>query len=60
VPLEIPDHYKNDFLEAVSLVEFSRRLLEKIFRDEFKLRQPNMAKEIEEFISLPDVPSYLR
>jgi hypothetical protein len=65
---EVPTSYKDDFLEAYSLVVFSpkasaalsRRLLQKIFRNEFNLRQSNMAKEIEEFINLPDVPSYLK
>lgn len=64
---EVPESYKNDYKEAASVISLSpkasaaisRRLLQNVLREEFKITKHSLAKEIEEFISLKDVPSYL-
>jgi hypothetical protein len=64
---EVPTEYKDDFHEACSVLAISpkasaalsRRLLQKILQVKFGIQQPNLAREIEEFIKLKDVPSYL-
>lgn len=67
VEQEVPNEYKRDFLEACAVLPvspkasaaLSRRLLQKIFREEFKINHPSLAREIEDFIHRRDVPSYL-
>lgn len=63
----IPDSYKSEFLEACSILSLSpkasaalsRRILQRILREEFDITYPSLAKEIDDFIQLKDVPSYL-
>ncbi len=64
---EVPERYRRDFAEACSVLSLSpkasaalsRRLLQDIIRQDFKITHPNLAQEIEAFINLKDVPSYL-
>jgi hypothetical protein len=64
---EVPDRYRKDFLEACAVLPLSakasaalsRRVLQDILREKFDIKQSSLAKEIEEFINLKDVPSYL-
>ncbi len=64
---EVPESYKTDYKEATSVLNLSpkasaaisRRLLQNVLREEFKIKKHSLAKEIEEFISLKDVPSFL-
>ena len=67
VEIEVPDRYKQDFLESCAVLEISpkasaalsRRILQDIFHEELGIEKANLAKEIEEFINRSDVPSYL-
>lgn len=68
VPAEIPEIYKKDFLEAWAVRELSpqssaalsRRILQTLLREHFKIKHYNLIDEIEEFIQLPNVPSELK
>jgi hypothetical protein len=67
LPSEVQGIYRRDFMEACEVLEISpkasaaigRRLLQHLLREEFNIKRNNLIKEIEEFISRPDVPSYL-
>lgn len=67
VETEVPDKYKVDFLEACTVLPLSpkasaalsRRILQNILREEFKIKHQSLAKEIDDFIQLKSVPSYL-
>lgn len=67
VELEVPDKYKKDFSEACAVLPsspkasaaLSRRILQNVLREEFKIKHPNLAQEIEDFIHKKDLPSYL-
>ncbi|MDH4162500.1 MAG: DUF4145 domain-containing protein [Nitrospirota bacterium] len=64
---EVPDIYKNDFLEAVSVLNLSpkasaaisRRLLQCVLREELKVKKSSLAKEIDDFLKMKTAPSYL-
>ena len=64
---EVPEKYKVDYLEACGVLSISpkasaaisRRILQNILRDEFKVKHSSLANEIDEFIKRKDVPSYL-
>lgn len=64
---EVPEEYKKDFLEAAAIVNLSpkasaavsRRLLQHILREIFKLKQKSLAQEIDSFLKLKNIPSYL-
>lgn len=64
---EVPADYSRDYLEAAGIINFSpkasaavsRRLLQMILREHFKIQRPNLAQEIDAFLQLKDVPSYL-
>lgn len=64
---EIPEKYRKDFNEAAMILRISpkasaaicRRMLQEILREEFSISKRDLYQEIEEFISLPNVPSYL-
>lgn len=64
---EVPDSYRRDFDEASAVLPYSpkasaaisRRLLQQILREHFGIRAPSLAKEIERFVELPEVPSYI-
>jgi hypothetical protein len=67
VALEVPDAYKTEYLEACDVftsspkasAALSRRLLQKILREEFGIKRRNLADEIEDFINGGNAPSYL-
>lgn len=67
VEAEVPDACSIDFLEACAVqslsakasAALSRRILQNILREKFEIKHQNLAKEIDEFIQLDGVPSYL-
>ncbi|SEA39845.1 protein of unknown function [Thiothrix caldifontis] len=64
---EVPDDYRDDFLEAHAASDYSakasaalsRRLLQKIFREKLGIKKRDLSQEIEEFVSNAHAPSYL-
>lgn len=64
---EVPERYRKDFFEACvtfpvspkASAALSRRLLQDVLRHEFSIEGRSLQKEIDEFVKLPDVPSYL-
>jgi hypothetical protein len=64
---EVPETYKKNFIEAYLVSQISpkasaalsRRLLQIILREEFNIKQRDLAKEIDEFIKLPNIPPVL-
>ena len=64
---EIPEPYRNDFGEAVAIVDLSpkasaaisRRILQQILRDELKITHKTLDQEINEFIEKANVPTHL-
>src|SRR5262249_50085891 len=68
VAIEVPERYAGDFLEAASVLPFSakasaalsRRVLQDTLRDGLSISHQTLAREIDAFIALKDVPSYLR
>jgi hypothetical protein len=67
VAKEVPELYKNDFLEACNVLPISpkssaaisRRLLQNILREHFKIVRPDLFHEIDEFIKTQNAPSLL-
>ena len=67
LPNEVPEPFKSDFQEAVAVLFYSpkasaaisRRLLQNLLREQFKIKHSSLAKEIDEFLKLPGIPSYL-
>ena len=67
LPSEVPENYCEDFDEASAVLSaspkasaaISRRLLQTIIREEFKITERSLADEIEKFIKLKDTPSYI-
>lgn len=43
----------------MSSAAMCRRMLQQLLREEYKIRKRNLYDEIEEFINLPQIPSYL-
>jgi len=68
LPEEIPEKYKNDFLEAYSIIDYSpkasaalsRRVVQMIIREEFGIKKKSLAEEIQNFIQSKDIPTYLQ
>jgi hypothetical protein len=64
---EIPQNYRDDYMEAYAVLPvspkasaaISRRLLQHILREEYKIKKGSLDKEIEEFIHLGNVPSHI-
>ena len=64
---EVPDPYKADFLEACAVLPLSpkasaalsRRILQNVLREKFGIERSSLAQEIDNFIQLNGVPSYL-
>lgn len=64
---EIPKNYGNDYTEAYAVLPLSpkasaaitRRLLQQILREEYKIHKGSLDKEIETFIHLGDVLSHI-
>ena len=67
VEQEVPERHRQDFVEACSVLPISpkasaalsRRILQDVLRSHFSIQHTDLAREIEEFINLKDVPSYL-
>lgn len=67
LPSEVQGAYRKDFFEAYQVLDISpkasaaisRRLLQHLLREEFKITRNNLVQEIEEFISRNDIPPYL-
>lgn len=67
IEAEVPDGYRMEFQEAYSVLQvsprasaaMSRRLLQTILREKFGIKKRNLADEIDEFLSIPGIPSYL-
>ncbi len=67
VETEVPERYKRDFIEACSVLTLSakasaalsRRILQDVLIEKFSIKHRSLDKQIEEFITRTDVPSYL-
>jgi len=67
VPPEVPEKYAGDFREAVLVIDLSptasaalsRRILQNILRDEFKIQARDLYQEIGAFIAQPNIPPQL-
>lgn len=67
LPEEVPEPYRTDFQEATAVLgvspkasaAISRRLLQSILRDKFRISSKSLADEIEAFVNLPGVPTFL-
>ena len=66
-PEHIPEKYLTDYEESVKVLSasskasaaLSRRLLQLILREEFKISKRNLSDEIEAFLNLEGIPSHL-
>ncbi len=64
---DIPEEYLEDYEEALKVLSASskasaaltRRLLQNILREEFKIKKSSLAQEIQTFIELEGIPSHL-
>jgi len=64
---EVPEKFASEFKEAAAVLStsakasaaISRRLLQKILHEKYQIKSKNLDKEIEEFISLESLPSYI-
>ncbi|MCB9422663.1 MAG: DUF4145 domain-containing protein [Ardenticatenaceae bacterium] len=64
---EVPETFKSEFIEANAVLSvspkasaaLSRRILQNVLRENFNIQHHSLAKEIDDFIALKDVPSYL-
>lgn len=64
---EVPEKYRKDFKEACSVLSLSpkasaaisRRILQSILREEFKIKSKDLAREIDSFLELEGIPSHL-
>lgn len=67
LPPEIPSEYQSDYREAKLVLHLSpkasaalsRRLLQRVLREEYKIKHFSLAKEIDDFIQLAGIPSYI-
>jgi hypothetical protein len=63
----IPNVYRNDYIEAYSVLTLSpkasaaisRRLLQHILREQYNIKKGSLDKEIEDFIHLGNIPSHI-
>src|SRR5690606_21928251 len=63
----IPKIYSEDYLEAISILSgsakasaaISRRILQNILREEFKIKGRNLSEEIINLSSKPEIPSHI-
>ncbi len=64
---DIPKIYLEDYEESMKVLSgspkasaaLSRRLLQNIFREEFKISEKSLSQEIDKFINLPGIPSHI-
>lgn len=67
VPDEVPQEYRDELQEANAALDFSakasaalsRRLLQKIFREQLNIKKKDLSLEIDEFIEKSNAPTYL-
>lgn len=67
LPSEVPNKYRSEFEEASVAYEYSakasaalsRRLLQKVLREELGIRKKDLSLEIDDFIESSGAPSYL-
>lgn len=67
LPPEVCEPERSDFAEAVAVLPvstkasaaLSRRLLQHVLRERFKIKPSSLDKEIEDFLKLPGVPSHV-
>lgn len=67
LPWEVPEHIREDYNEASQVLPLSpkasaalsRRLLQHILREHWKIKHRSLAQEIEQFLAMSGVPSYL-
>ena len=64
---DIPNHYREDLLEAESILKISpkasaallRRLLQRILTNEYKIEKKNFSDQISIFIENPKIPTHI-
>lgn len=67
VETEVPEGLRREFTEASAVLSasarasaaLSRRILQRILREHFKISPSSLAREIDVFLSSPGIPSYL-
>ena len=67
LPKEVPSAYREEFEEATLAYEYSpkasaalsRRLLQKVLREELNIKKKDLSLEIDEFIESSGAPAYL-
>lgn len=67
LPAEVPESFSADFYEASTALEYStkasaalsRRLLQKVFREQLDIKKKDLSVEIDEFIEHSKAPTYL-
>lgn len=67
IPVEVPEEYRRDLLEAHSVLQLSpkssaalsRRLLQKILHEKLDIKKKDLNHEIDEFIAASKAPTYL-
>jgi len=67
LPDEVPKEYQSDYQEATTIIDhspkasaaLSRRLLQKVLREELSIKKKDLSLEIDEFIKISGAPSYL-
>lgn len=67
LPAEVPVSYRQDLVEARAVLELSpkasaalsRRLLQRVLRDELGIKGRDLSKEIDQFIAAGSAPTYL-
>ena len=67
LPIEVPSPYRQDLIEARAVLELSpkasaalsRRLLQRVLREELSIKGKDLSKEIDQFISAGSAPTYL-
>ena len=66
-PSEVPERLQQDYAEATQVLPISpkasaaisRRILQDILREDYQLPRGSLAAQIDAFIALPGIPSYL-
>ncbi len=64
---DVPDSYKDDYREALSVLKaspkasaaLSRRILQRLLKDEYQINKYNLVDQITAFINKEDIPEYL-
>ena len=67
LPVEVPEEYRADFEEARTVLDISpkasaalsRRLMQKIFREQLGIKKRDLSQEIHHFVDSSQAPAYL-